>query len=153
MTSLDELYQEIILDHNRRPRNFGPLTKASHSARGENPLCGDEADVHLRIAGDHILEAGFSGQGCAISLASASMMTEAIRGKTLAETRMLATRVLAALRGQGIGMDLQKDGELASLAGVRKFPARVKCATLPWQALLAALDGGGKSVSTESRDS
>lgn len=152
MASIDELYQAIIIDHSRRPRNFGEMGNATHSACGNNPLCGDETRVHLMIAGGQVVDAGFSGQGCAISVASASMLTDAIMKRTPDQVRTLAAHVLAALSGDTVVLDFQQDGDLASLAGVRKFPARIKCATLPWRALLAALDGT-QSVSTESGES
>lgn len=148
MASLEDLYQEIILDHNKRPRNFGPLVGATHRADGRNPLCGDELSVSLRLEGDRVAAIHFHGQGCAISKASASLMTEALCGKRLPEARALAERVLAALQPHGAELVLERDGELAALLGVRKFPARVKCATLGWHAFLAAAAGRG-AVSTE----
>lgn len=149
MAGIEDLYQEIILEHNKRPRNFGPLAGFTHRADGRNPLCGDEIKVVLRMEGDRIAAVHFQGQGCAISKASASMMTEAVAGRTAAEARAMAGRLLAALRPHGEDLVLERDGELAALLGVRKFPARIKCATLAWHALLCALEGGS-SVSTEA---
>ncbi len=149
MASAEELYQEIILEHNRQPRNFGKLDDASHAAHGKNPLCGDETMIQLRITDGRIVDARFSGQGCAISLASASMLTEAVTGMTHDNARSLASRMLMALRDDSVQLDLSSDGELASLSGVRKFPARIRCAVLPWQALIAALDGEQTASSEE----
>jgi nitrogen fixation NifU-like protein len=151
MSSVEDLYQEIILEHNKRPHNFGPLAGATHSADGHNPLCGDEIHVALRIRGNQLEEVRFEGQGCAISRASASMMTEAVAGKPLEEVRATIERVIGALRGQGNELDFEREGDLASLVGVRKFPARIKCATLAWHALEGALRGKG-TVSTETND-
>jgi len=149
MPSIEDLYQEIILDHNKRPRNFGPLRGATHQADGHNPLCGDEIKVSLVMAGDRIEQVHFQGQGCAISKASASMMTEAVSGKRVTEARTIADRVIAALKPHGEELVLERDGDLAALLGVRKFPARIKCATLGWHALVCALDRQ-PSVSTET---
>lgn len=148
MSDIEDLYQEIILEHNKRPRNFGPLAGATNRADGHNPLCGDEIKVSLIMEGDRVRSVHFQGQGCAISKASASMMTEAVAGERTEQVRALTARVLGALQPGGEDLVLEKDGELASLLGVRKFPARVKCATLGWHALLAALDGESR-VSTE----
>ncbi len=149
MADIEELYQEIILEHNKRPRNYGPLAGSTHQADGHNPLCGDEIKVSLVLEGDRLRSIHFQGQGCAISRASASMMTEAVAGKRITEVRRIADTVLKALQLHGPDLVLERDGELASLLGVRKFPARVKCATLGWHALLAALDGQQR-ISTES---
>jgi nitrogen fixation NifU-like protein len=141
--SLHELYGEVILDHNRRPRNYGRLPAASHCAVGHNPLCGDRVAVYLRVEGGRIEEIGFEGVGCAISTASASMMTEALRGRSLAEAQQLFTRFHALLTAdQAGGADpgcAPELGKLAVFAGVREFPMRVKCATLAWHALKSAL--------------
>lgn len=148
MSSIEDLYQEIILDHNKRPRNFGPLQGSTHQADGLNPLCGDEITVRIRLENAGIAGVHFEGQGCAISRASASMMTEAVLGKTLAESRRIAEQVIQALLPKGEALTLNEHGEVAALLGVRDFPARIKCATLAWHAFLCALDGG-ESVSTE----
>jgi nitrogen fixation NifU-like protein len=146
---LQDLYGEVILDHNRRPRNFGRLPEASHSAVGYNPLCGDRVEVTLRVEDGRIEEIAFEGVGCAISTASASMMTEALRGKSLAESRDLFERFHALVTGApnggaAEGPDL---GKLAAFAGVGEFPMRVKCATLAWHALQSALASGAAAVS------
>ena len=149
MPELDDLYQEIILDHNRRPRHYGVLKTATHQAEGHNPLCGDEVTVFLQIDGDVIRDISFDGQGCAISKASASLMTTRLKGKTLAEARRLMAEVHHLLTGPGDAEPaLDELGDLAALAGVRKFAVRVKCATLAWRTLEAALAGSG-SVTTE----
>jgi len=147
---LKELYQEIILDHNRSPRNYGPLDDADRSAEGFNPLCGDHFTVRLKLDGDRITAIRFVGSGCAISKASASLMTTAVQGKTAGEAEALFTRVHAMLTRPvtepAAGESL---GRLAALAGVRAFPARVKCASLAWHALRAALERDTDPVSTE----
>jgi nitrogen fixation NifU-like protein len=151
MAGIEDLYQEIILEHNKRPLNFGPLESATHAADGLNPLCGDEIKVALELDGDTIARIQFEGQGCAISKASASMMTEALAGRTVAEARALADKVIGAFLPDGSDLVLETDGEIAALLGVRKFPARIKCATLAWHAVICALEGRG-SVSTETGD-
>ena len=152
MNGLRELYQEIILDHYRRPRNFGPLDGASHQAAGHNPLCGDQVKVQLAVDPEgNIVSAHFEGAGCAISTASASLMTEAVKGHKVAEARELFERFHALLTHKG-----EPDGglgDLEALAGVRELPVRIKCATLPWHTLKAALDGAGGAVSTEKAGS
>ena len=145
---LKELYRDVILDHNRRPRNFGPLEGASHHAEGNNPLCGDRLALALRLEGDRIAEIRFEGSGCAISTASASLMTEAVRGKDRASVRQLFERMHALLTQPGTEADAWL-GKLAALSGVREFPARVKCASLCWHTLNAALASSAKTVSTE----
>lgn len=149
MASIEDLYQEIILEHNKRPRNYGPLAGATHQADGRNPLCGDELKVSLKVESGRIAAIHFLGQGCAISKASASMMTEAVSGRSIEEARGITAKVLGAFKPDGKELVLEQDGELAALLGVRKFPARIKCATLAWHALLAALEGAS-AVSTES---
>jgi len=149
MSELDDLYQDIILNHNKRPRNYRKMPEATHHAEGHNPLCGDEVTVYLHVDGDTISDVSFDGQGCAISKASASLMTTRLKGKTIAEVRELAKDVRAMLAGQQeTEPDLEVLGDLAALAGVRKYAVRVKCATLAWHTLEAALEGRG-SVSTE----
>jgi nitrogen fixation NifU-like protein len=147
---LNDLYRDVILDHNRRPRNFGPLETADASADGVNPLCGDRLTLRLKLAADKIEEIRFEGQGCAISTASASLMTEAVKGKTRAEALGLFDRVHRLLTEE----DAEPDGlgKLAALSGVREYPARVKCASLCWHTLVSALnshDAHSPQVSTE----
>jgi nitrogen fixation protein NifU and related proteins len=135
---LNDLYRDVILDHNRRPRNFGPLEPADASVEGFNPLCGDRLTLRLRLAGDAIEDIRFEGQGCAISTASASLMTEAVKGKSRSDALALFERVHRLLTGDTeSGEDL---GKLAALSGVREFPARVKCASLCWHTLASALN-------------
>jgi nitrogen fixation NifU-like protein len=148
---LRELYQEVILDHSRKPRNFGEPKGANRRAQGTNPLCGDRATVFLSLEGDVVKDAGFIGSGCSISTASASMMTDAIKGKTKDEVEALFDRFRELITKDpggrtGNGVEL---GKLAVFSGVGEFPARVKCATLAWHALHAALKGEDKPVSTE----
>jgi len=145
---LQDLYGEVILDHNRRPRNFGRLPGASHSAVGHNPLCGDRVEVTLRVEDGRIEEIAFEGVGCAISTASASMMTEALRGKSLAEARCLFERFHALVTGAPTagGGEVPELGKLAAFAGVGEFPMRVKCATLAWHALQSALASGAATA-------
>jgi nitrogen fixation NifU-like protein len=134
---LTDLYRDVILDHNRRPRNFGPLGDANALAEGFNPLCGDRLTVRLNLADDRIENIRFEGQGCAISTASASLMTEAVKGKTRGEALALFDRVHRLLTDDAAGAeDL---GKLAALSGVREYPARVKCASLCWHTLASAL--------------
>lgn len=137
MSDLDELYQSVILDHNKTPRNFRKLVDANAHAEGRNPLCGDMFDIWVRLNGDVIEEVTFLGQGCAISKASASMMTQAIKGKTVAEARELFDRFHEVVTGTGGGALPSK---LEVFRGVSAFPIRVKCATLSWHALKAALE-------------
>jgi nitrogen fixation NifU-like protein len=134
---LNDLYRDVILDHNRRPRNFGVLTPADASVEGFNPLCGDRLTVRLKMAGDEIADIRFEGQGCAISTASASLMTEAVKGKTRAHALALFDRVHRLLTDDTASGD--ELGKLAALSGVREFPARVKCASLCWHTLASAL--------------
>ena len=145
-----ELYQDIILDHGRKPRNFHAMAHPSHFAQGHNPLCGDRVTVYLEIDGDKIKDVSFEGRGCAISTASASLLTEAVRGKTTAEVHDLFALFHGAVTAPS---DAQPDvsglGKLAALAGVREFPMRVKCASLAWHTLEAALAGASEPVSTE----
>ncbi|HXC58323.1 MAG TPA: SUF system NifU family Fe-S cluster assembly protein [Steroidobacteraceae bacterium] len=147
---LNELYREVILDHNRHPRNFGRLDPHDAEAKGHNPLCGDQLTLTLRRDGERIADLRFEGNGCAISMASASMMTEAVKGKPRAEVAALFQRIHALLTQAGASSaDL---GKLAALSGVREFPVRVKCASLCWHTLNAALaqsDSPAAPVSTE----
>jgi len=150
MNDLADLYQQTILEHNRHPRNFKKLEPADRSAEGNNPLCGDHLTVYLRFDGDVIKEIGFQGSGCAISTASASLMTAAVSGKTRSESERLFHDFHQMVTG---GADAPADpqvlGKLAAFAGVRQFPARVKCASLSWHTLHAALEGAAQPVSTE----
>ena len=152
---LRELYQDIILDHGRHPRNFHALDKPTHLARGHNPLCGDRVTVYLAVDGDRIADVSFEGRGCAISTAAASLMTEVLKGKSIEEARQLFAQFHARVTGGDAGPlpeKLEEDSErLEPLAGVKAYPARVKCATLPWHAFEAALKSGlsGDTVKTE----
>ncbi len=142
MSDLDELYQSIILDHNRRPRNFGEPAHCSHHASGRNPLCGDEVSVWLTVEDEVITDVHFTGQGCAISKASSSLMTDAVRGKTRTEALALFDRVHELLMGRSDPLVERKTlGQIAALGGVSRFPIRVKCASLGWHAFRNALLG------------
>jgi nitrogen fixation NifU-like protein len=139
MSDLTDLYQEVILDHNRRPRNFHAIADASHVAEGYNPLCGDRLTLYLKVEGELISDVGFEGSGCAISKASASLMTDALKGQTVPEARRLFERfhrMVTTPPDQAVE-DL---GKLSVLAGVREFPVRVKCASLAWHTFKAAMD-------------
>jgi nitrogen fixation NifU-like protein len=136
---LNDLYQEVILDHNKRPRNFRVLETPSHHAEGFNPLCGDRLDLFLNVVGDRIDEVGFQGSGCAISKASASLMTDAIKGRSIAEARDLFQRFHRMVTTPP-DCAVEDLGKLSVLAGVREFPVRVKCASLAWHTLKAALE-------------
>ena len=150
MSDLGELYQEVILDHNKNPRNFKKLADANRSAEGYNPLCGDHVTVYVKLEDGVISDISFQGSGCAISKASASMMTATLKGKTKAEAEVLFDRVHKMLTGElEPEVDSQELGKLAVLSGVCHFPARVKCASLSWHTLHAALEGDGAAVSTE----
>jgi nitrogen fixation protein NifU and related proteins len=149
MSDLTDLYQEVILDHNRRPRNWGPMTDATRVAKGYNPLCGDRLTLYLTLDGDVIKDAAFQGQGCAISKASASLMTDAIKGKTVAAARSLFEHFHAMITSDtdSVAEDL---GKLSVFAGVREFPTRIKCASLAWHTMKAAVaHQSGAPVSTE----
>ena len=139
MSDLSDLYQEVILDHNRRPRNFHALAGASHSAEGYNPLCGDRLTLYLKLNGDTIEEVSFEGAGCAISKASASMMTDALKGRSVAEASALFERFHRMVTTPPSD-PVEDMGKLSALAGVREFPVRVKCASLAWHTLKAALN-------------
>lgn len=145
---LKELYRDVILDHNKRPRNFGKLEPSDAHADGHNPLCGDRLTVFLKMDGDRVEDIRFEGKGCAISTASASLMTEAIKGKDKTQISGLFNKVHALLTRQDAVADSSL-GKLAALSGVREYPARVKCASLCWHTLNAALDKGAATVSTE----
>jgi len=142
MRELEDLYESVILDHNRAPRNFRKLEEATNHAEGRNPLCGDQFDVWLRLEGDLIADASFQGQGCAISKASASMMTQAVKGKTVDEARGLFDKFHEVVTGGGGAKSLPS--KLEVFRGVSAFPIRVKCATLSWHALKQALESGAR---------
>jgi nitrogen fixation protein NifU and related proteins len=142
MSELDQLYQAAIVDHDRNPRNHGPLAGATHDATVDNPLCGDVVTVHLRVAGDAIGEAAFEGRGCALSRAAASMMTVAVRDRSVAGARALAAAFEAFVHGAPEAAIPAELGELAAFAGVRRFRARRVCAALAFRALAGALDRG-----------
>lgn len=147
MNGLRDLYEEVILDHNRKPRNYPRNPQgANRHARGYNPLCGDQFTIHLKVTDGVIADAGFEGKGCAISTASASLMTESVKGKTVAEAERLFAGIHAMLTDSGEHADL---GKLEVLSGVREYPARVKCATLAWHTLNAALHDQDATVTTE----
>jgi nitrogen fixation NifU-like protein len=150
MPDLRGLYQDVILDHSRRPRNFRVIEAADRQADGYNPLCGDKVTIYLRLDGDRISDVSFRGSGCAISTSSASILTEIVKGKTRAEADALFGRFHDLVTGKASpeGSDL---GKLEVFGGVSEFPARVKCATLAWHTLKSALEGGG-TVSTEGQD-
>ena len=148
MSELTDLYQEVILDHNRRPRNFHAIADASHTAEGYNPLCGDRLTLYMRLTGDVISDLAFEGAGCAISKASASMMTDALKGQTVAEANALFDRFHRMVTTPP-DQPVEDMGKLSSLAGVRAFPVRVKCASLAWHTLKAALERSEQTVKTE----
>jgi nitrogen fixation NifU-like protein len=147
MSDLRDLYQQVILDHNRKPRNFRTVADANRTAEGYNPLCGDRITLELTVEDGVVKDAAFQGSGCAISKAAASLMTASVIGKREAEVEALFHRVHAMLTGAN-GADAEV-GKLAVFAGVREFPSRIKCATLAWHTLQAALSGAAEPVSTE----
>ena len=149
MSDLRDLYQEVILDHGKGPRNFGKLEQASCCAEGHNPLCGDRLTLYLNTDEGKVTDVRFEGSGCAISTASASMMTEALRGKTIVEIESLFKAFHELVAGNGSMTDEESLGKLVVFSGVRRFPVRVKCATLPWHTMLAALEQRDKPVTTE----
>lgn len=149
MADLSELYQQIIIEHNRSPRNFKKLARPNRFAHGDNPLCGDKITLEVRLDGEVIAEIGFQGSGCAISQASASLMTSAVLGKTAAEAEAVFRDVHAMLTAAPTAPVDAQLGKLAALAGVRQFPIRVKCASLPWHTLHAALTTAAEPVTTE----
>ena len=150
MSDLRELYQEVILDHNKRPRNFRSIDGATRTARGHNPLCGDRLTLYLTLDGERITDAAFEGSGCAISKASASLMTEALKGKTIGEAESLFERFHEVVTAPGdVPVSTAGLGKLAVFAGVREYPARVKCASLAWHTLKAAVASPDAVVSTE----
>ncbi len=148
---LRDLYQEVILDHNKKPRNFGTLEVATHQADGDNPLCGDQLHISLVLDGDRVEEVRFDGSGCAISTASASLMTEAVKGHTRDEAEQMFQSFHDLLTGDPSALEEASAelGKLAVFQGVREFPVRVKCATLAWHTLKAALEGKETPATTE----
>ncbi len=151
MSDLGDLYQELILDHNKRPRNFHRLDAANRTAEGHNPLCGDKVTIYLDLRGEVVRDIGFEGSGCAISKASASMMTEALKGRTRPEAEALFEVFHRLVTGQDdvAGPGAPELGKLAVFSGVREFPVRVKCASLAWHTFRAALENRLKGTSTE----
>jgi nitrogen fixation NifU-like protein len=149
MSDLRDLYQELILDHNKRPRNFKKLDGANRSAEGYNPLCGDKVKIYLRLEDGRVQDVSFEGSGCAISKASASVMTESLKGKTVAEVEVLFNRFRDLVTGKESGSPACDLGKLVVFSGVCEFPTRVKCATLAWHALFAAMQGKDQAISTE----
>lgn len=150
MADLNELYQQVILDHNKKPRNFHALDHASHQQEGHNPLCGDHVMLYLEVEDETVKDVGFQGSGCAISKASSSMMTAAVKGKTKPEIEQLADEFVKMVRGElNPETDPHHLGRLTIFAGVREFPARVKCAALSWRTVQAALQDIHEPVSTE----
>ncbi len=150
MSDLRELYQEVILDHNKRPRNFGVLDNPTRTTRGHNPLCGDRLTLYLVLKDDRITEVAFEGSGCAISKASASLMTEAVKGKTIAEAETLFERFHELVTAPPeVPVSTSGLGKLAVFGGVREYPARVKCASLAWHTMKTAVETEDEVVSTE----
>lgn len=147
-TDLRDLYQEIILEHSRKPKNAGTLEDADGMANGNNPLCGDRIAVYVKLEDGRITDATFDARGCAISIASASMMTDMLIGKTIDEAKAEQARFTEMITSKE-DPDLAEDDQLAALMGVRNFPTRIKCATLPWHTLAAAVDGTETDVTTE----
>jgi len=148
MSDLRELYQDVILEHSKAPRNYRELPNANHKAEGYNPLCGDHFTIYIDLEGDAIHDVSFQGSGCAISKASASMMTQSVKGKSREEAEKLFQQFHKLVTGEANG-DRESLGKLAVFGGVSEFPVRVKCATLAWHTLQAALEGKQESVSTE----
>lgn len=148
MFDLKDLYQEVIIDHNRSPRNFGKLDNADKTLEGFNPLCGDHLRLYLNMEDGRIADIRFDGSGCAISVASASLMTEAMKGKTVNEAEAIFENFHELVTGDETSVDYDKLGKLAAIAGVREYPTRVKCATLCWHTLHSALSGEGESMVT-----
>jgi nitrogen fixation NifU-like protein len=147
MHDLTDLYQSVILDHNRRPRNYQVLPTANRVGSGNNPLCGDEVTVYVKLEGDRIADISFQGSGCAISQASASLMTVNLKGKTIAEAEKITGDVMSLIKSGQV--DENEISDLSALAGVHQFPARIKCATLSWHAALNAAKGDSAPVTTE----
>ena len=148
MFDIKDLYQEIIVDHNRNPRNFGIINDADKVIEGFNPLCGDKLKLYLKTEGHNIADISFDGSGCAISVASASLMTDAMKGKSINDAELLFNSFHELITNEN-GVDKESLGKLAVLAGVKDYPARVKCATLCWHTLHSAIKGNKETVSTE----
>ena len=146
---LNDLYRDVIVDHNRNPRNFRPMPDADRHAEGFNPLCGDRLTLFVKLDGDRISDVSFQGSGCAISVASASLLTESVKGRTVSEAERLFGRMHDLLTKDDTAADPAEFGKLAALSGVREFPARVKCASLCWHTLDAALHRATGPASTE----
>ncbi|MGA1196680.1 MAG: Fe-S cluster assembly sulfur transfer protein SufU [Candidatus Latescibacterota bacterium] len=153
MSDLRELYQQLILDHNKNPRNFRVIDTAKHVAEGNNPLCGDRVTLYVELEGDKISDIAFQGSGCAISKASASLMTDALKGKTIEEADALFQNFQKMVIQKESESDVQKMGKLAVFSGIRDYPTRVKCATLPWHAAHAALHNHSDPITTEGETS
>ena len=146
---LNDLYRDVIVDHNRHPRNFRPMPDADRHAEGFNPLCGDRLTLYVKLDGDTISDVSFQGSGCAISVASASLLSESVKGKPIAEAERLFATMHALLTRDDVEVDVAGLGKLGALSGVRRFPARVKCASLCWHTLDAALHRQTEPVRTE----
>lgn len=149
MFDLQDLYQEVIVDHNRSPRNFGKMENPDRTLEGFNPLCGDRLTLYVKLKDQHIDDISFDGSGCAISVASASLMTDAMKGKTIDEAEQIFKNFHILVTTDGEDADVDKLGKLAALAGVREYPTRVKCATLCWHTLHSILEGEDEVISTE----
>lgn len=149
MSDLNELYQEILLEHNSKPRNFRKLDQANHTADGFNPLCGDRISLYLQVEDGIITDVGFQGTGCAISRASASMMTQSIKGQNLETAQQVFDQFHKMLTEPDAELDYDQLGDLETLAGVAEFPTRIKCAILAWHTMRSALRDGGEPVTTE----
>lgn len=153
MSELQDLYQQVILDHNKHPRNFGPLAHPTHTAEGHNPLCGDEIYLSLKMEGETIKDISFEGSGCAISKASSSIMTSTVKGKSKDEVEALVEKFIRIVTTPMLqDQHLEGAGKLVVFAGVREFPTRVKCASLAWHTLRAALNHEGQAVTTEGKN-
>lgn len=149
MADLRELYQELILDHSKKPRNYREMPNANRKVEGFNPLCGDHFTVYMDLEGETVKDVSFQGSGCALSKASASMMTQALKGKTKADAEALFERFHNLVTGKTPGTDAESLGKLAVFSGVSEFPVRVKCASLAWHAMKAAIEGQADQISTE----
>jgi nitrogen fixation NifU-like protein len=149
VSNLEALYQEVILDHNRKPRNFREMENADRRIEGRNPLCGDEITLWVKLDGDRVADVSFKSSGCAVSKSSASLMTSTVKGKTVEETQQIFHRFHDMITGKLPEGEREKMGSLAALGGVSKFPVRVKCASLAWHALKSALEQGPAEVTTD----